>query len=786
MTMEKQTLDFPLLPLKNAVLFPGMVMPLVVGRAASVATIEAASGTEEKLLVVVTQRDPSVEDPGHSDLHRVATKAVIKQLARGGEGVQVVVQGIERVEIDEVVVSNGSTRIARVRPLVMPKETGLEAEGLHRALLDQVAQVQEMIPSQGQFDLTRMISEVGDAVRQCYLLASFLSLDTAKQQALLEANTPLHVLQLSHEYLQHEVQVLKIRHQIASQAASEVSKEQRQYLLRQQLRAIQQELGEENPLESEVNELRNRLESAKLPPDVAKEAERELNRLEQLSPAAPDYQVTRTHLELLLELPWQATTNDQLDLVRAREILDEDHFNLHEVKDRIVEHLAVLKLNPRSKSPILCFVGPPGTGKTSLGQSIARALGRKFERLSLGGLHDEAELRGHRRTYIGAMPGWIIQAIRRAGVKNPLLMLDEVDKLGRDFRGDPAAALMEILDPAQNFAFRDNYLDVPFDLSNAFFIATANTLDTIPQPLLDRMEVLRLAGYSNEEKVQIARKYLIPRQLQEAGLITEQISIADEALAAMIGHYTREAGLRQLDRVIGRVCRKVATHVCQGRTEPSAIRKEDLVDILGPGKFFQEHAREKLLPGVATGLAWTEAGGDVLFVEAIRVPGEKGLLLTGQLGEVMQESAKAALSFVRSHAADLGIQTRDLRHEGVHIHVPAGATPKDGPSAGVAMVSVLASLFTNRPVRSDTAMTGEITLSGLVLPVGGIKEKVLAARRAGIRRIILPRQNERDLANLPEDVHKDLEFILADQVTDVLAAAIDGLPAPASLSAAGV
>jgi ATP-dependent Lon protease len=512
-----------------------------------------------------------------------------------------------------------------------------------------------------------------------------------------------------------------------------------------------------------------------LPDEARKEAERELGRLEKLPPIAPDYQLIRTHLDLILELPWRKGTQQVIDLPLARKVLDEDHYDLEEIKGRILEQLAVLKLNPQAKAPILCFVGPPGVGKTSLGQSIARALGRKFEHMSLGGLHDEAELRGHRRTYIGAMPGRLIQAIRRAGVNNPVLMLDELDKLGQDFRGDPAAALLEILDPAQNFSFRDNYLDLPFDLSKVFFITTANTLDTIPQPLLDRMEVLRLAGYSEEEKLQIARRYLFPRQLAEAGLNAEQVVVPDDTMKRLIRRYTREAGVRQLERALGRLIRKVALRFAEGQTQAVTVQPEDLPDMLGPERFFLERIRQHLPPGVATGLAWTEAGGDVLYIEATLLPSGRGLTMTGQLGKVMQESATAAQSYIWSHADELGIDRNLFRRSGVHIHVPAGAVPKDGPSAGVAMASALASLYTHHPIRNDTAMTGEVTLTGLVLPVGGIKEKVLAAHRAGIRQVILPKENEKDLRDVPETVRRDLKFTFAERMEDVLAAAIPKL-----------
>jgi ATP-dependent Lon protease len=508
---------------------------------------------------------------------------------------------------------------------------------------------------------------------------------------------------------------------------------------------------------------------------VRKEAERELARLERLPTAAPDYQLTRTYIELVLELPWRKMTEDSLDLARARQILDEDHYDLKEVKERILEQLAVRKLNPEAKAPILCFVGPPGVGKTSLGQSIARSLNRKFERMSLGGLHDEAELRGHRRTYIGAMPGRILQAIRRAGVRNPVVMLDEVDKLGRDFRGDPASALLEILDPAQNFTFHDNYLNLPFDLSQVLFIATANTLDRIPQPLLDRMEVLRLAGYTQEEKAEIARRYLIPRQVKEVGLTLEQVHITDETLSHTISRYTREAGVRQLERMLGRIARKVAVKFAEGLTTPVKVAPEDLGEMLGPERFYAEQARKDSPPGVAAGLAWTEAGGDVLYVEAVLLPRGRGLTLTGQLGEVMQESARAAQSYLWSHAHDWGISEDTMRSSGLHIHVPAGAIPKDGPSAGVTMAAAVASAYTKHPVRTDMAMTGEITLTGLVLPVGGIKEKVLAAHRAGMRRVILPAENRKDLAEIPEEVRKEITFTFVEKIDDVLIEAVPDL-----------
>ncbi len=764
----------PTLPIKNSVLFPYLIMPLAVGRPRSVAAVEAALAKEDKLIAVFAQKGPSIEEPSLDDCYSIGTLGVIKKMGRAEDMLQVVVQGIQRIEIIEVVQERPFVSL-NVRLLPEPQDSGTEIEALQRAVLDLASKMLELVQPQVQISISHIISEVENPLHQVYLLGSLLSLDIEREQALLAAVSRYEALKLAHDYLHYEVQVLELRNKIASQAQSELSRQQREHLLRQQMRAIQGELGEQSPEQAEVDELRKRMEETSLPEIVHKEVEKELARLVRMSSAAPDYQITRTYVELALELPWNKTTEDILDLDRARTVLDEDHFDLEEVKGRIIEHLAVMKLNPKAKAPILCFVGPPGVGKTSLGQSIARALGRKFERMSLGGLHDEAELRGHRRTYIGAMPGRIIRAIRRAGVKNPLLMLDEVDKLGRDFRGDPAAALMEILDPAQHSTFHDNYLDLPFDLSQVFFITTANTLDSIPRPLLDRMELLRLPGYSDEEKRAIANRYLVARQINEAGLTSEQLSIPDETLSYIIRRYTREAGVRELERVLGRIARKIATRVARGDSRPVNVTPGDLAELLGPERFFREQMRQKLPPGVAAGLAWTETGGDVLYVEAVLLPEGKKLILTGQLGTVMQESAKAAQSYIWFRAEDLGISKEAIRQSGIHIHVPAGAIPKDGPSAGVTMVTALTSLYTYRSARSDTAMTGEITLSGLVLPVGGVKEKILAAHRAGIRRIILPKENEKDLKELPEHVREEMQFILAKCIEDVLVAAIPDL-----------
>jgi ATP-dependent Lon protease len=761
----------PVLPLKNTVLFPYLFMPLSVGRPNSLAAVEAVLATEEKSFIVAAQRDAEKDQVGLDDLYPIGTRAVVKKMARGEGVIELIVQGIERVSLLKAEQTEPYLK-ARVQPLPVPTDKSTEVEALYRAVIELAARVLELAQVQVPVNIQQLVAQAQDPVRFAYMLGSMLSLDVAREQALLEAPTTAEVLRLLHGYLAHEIQVLELRKKISSEAESEMTKQQREYMLRQQMQAIQQELGEKNPEKAEVEELRRRLTEADLPENVRKEAERELGRLERMPSAAPDYQVARTYLEFLLELPWKKAPPDVIDLGHARKVLDEDHYDLEEIKERILEDLAVLKLNPEAHAPILCLVGPPGVGKTSLGQSIARALNRKFERMSLGGLHDEAELRGHRRTYIGAMPGRILQAIRRAGGQNPVLMLDEIDKLGRDYRGDPASAMLEILDPAQNSQFRDNYLDLPFDLSKVFFIMTANALDTIPRPLLDRMEIIRLSGYSEEEKVQIATRYLLPRQLKQTGLTAEQLTIQSDALRHLISRYTREAGVRELERTIGRVARKIARRVAEGHTEPVSVAVSDLGELLGPERVRPEQYRKELPAGVSTGLAWTEAGGDVLYVEATLLRHGRGLRLTGQLGDVMKESARAAQSFVWAHAEPLGIDPELFGHAGLHIHVPAGAVPKDGPSAVVALVTALTSLYTGVPVRRDVAMTGEITLTGLVLPVGGIKEKVLAARRAGILHVILPRDNETDLRELPDNVRQEMQFTLAERIEDVLSAAL--------------
>ncbi len=720
-------IKLPVFPLKNAVLFPHTVTPLSAGRPLSVHAIEAAANSEEKQLAIFTQRDPKQDAPGFDDLFTTGTRAVVKRMLRGAEGVQLLVQGVERVVLRQTIQTEPFL-MAEVEPQPLIREEGPEVEALQRRLLALGGRIQELARPAIEIDFGSIMQQLDDPVELIYLLASFAELEMEKAQAVLAADTHLEAMRRLHESLQHEILILELQSKIVTEAKSEISKDQREYFLRQQLQAIQEELGDADPETSVVAELKIRIEEARLPEEIRVETDRQAARLGMIPSASPEHQVIRSYLELVLELPWNESTEDNLDLKRAREILDEDHFGLETIKERILEHLAVMKLNPNAHAPILCFVGPPGVGKTSLGKSIARSLGRKFERFSLGGLHDEAELRGHRRTYIGAMPGRIIQAMRRAGACNPLLMLDEVDKLGQGFRGDPASALLEILDPAQNDSFRDNYLDLPFDLSRVFFVLTANTTDSIPGPLLDRVELIRLSGYTDEEKREIARRYLLPRRLQEAGLHDDQLTVPDDTLMYIIHRYTRESGVRELERVLGSLARKVARQVAEGETTSMPIEVDDLRQLLGKQRFFLEEARQTLPAGVATGLAWTQSGGDVLYVEAIRLPEGEKLRITGQLGAVMQESAQAAQSYLLAHAADLGIEHPS---SGVHLHVPAGAVPKDGPSAGVTIAATLASLYTDTPVRSDTAMTGEITLSGLVLPVGGIKEKVLAVAGRG-------------------------------------------------------
>jgi ATP-dependent Lon protease len=777
--VQNPPFEIPVLALQNLTVFPETVVPLGVGRPRSMAAVETALSTPEKLMGCITVRPDSADDVDAStkDLFQVGTLVMIKRMDRAGDAMRIVVQGTERIRVVEW---KHEDPYLRAVVQILPEPKTLEADQVEAAKRNLQQMLQEALSLLPNVPTEVRVAVLGasDPVRLAYFLGSVLTLGVEEEQRMLEADTADELLRLAHTNLARELEIMQLRTKIASEAQVEMDKAQRDYVLRQQMRAIQKELGEDETGEAaESNMLRERLEKTDLPDEVRTEAERELKRLERLPPAAPDYQVIRTYLDFVLELPWKKSSEDKLDLPEARRILDEDHFGLEDVKERILEFLAVIKLRPDTKSPILLFVGPPGVGKTSLGRSIARALGRQFERMSLGGVRDEAELRGHRRTYIGALPGRIIQSIRRAGVNNPVLMLDEIDKLGADYRGDPAAALLEILDPQQNNSFRDHYLDLPFDLSRIFFIATANQLGPIPAPLRDRMEIIRLAGYSDREKLEIARRYLVPRQTTENGLNAAQFKITNGAIELIAARYTREAGVRQLERSIGSVARKVALKIAQGEKETEEVDEKRVREYLGPPQFYPEQARKELPAGVATGMAWTEMGGEVLFIEATLLPGGRGLTITGQLGEVMQESARAAQSYLWSHAAEFGIDPEIFKDYGVHLHVPAGAIPKDGPSAGVTITSALASLYTGRRVRPDTAMTGEITLSGLVFPIGGVKEKVLAAHRAGIRRILLPSRNEADVDDIPEDVRKELQLIFVSTINEVIESALEVLVA---------
>ena len=762
---------YPVLPLKSTVLFPHILLPVAVGRPMSVSAAEATLASEDKLLVAAVQRHPQTQAPELEDLYPTATLAVVKRVIQRQENVlQLVLQGIERVELLHEVDSEDHMRVA-VRTLAEPEDNSAEVTALFRNIQDLVRQAVQYLDTIPE-DMASLLINTVEPVKLAYLIATVLNIDTKQEIELLMTDNLRPLMEQIAEHLSREVQILSLRRKIAGETQVELDKAQREYVLRQQLRQIKKELGEDED-QDDVDVLRERLADIEVPDEIRKELEREVSRLQRLTPMAPDHQLLRAYLEFVLELPWASSTVDQLDLKRAQQILNDDHYGLDEIKDRIIEHLAVMKLKPEAPSPILCFVGPPGVGKTSLGHSIARALDRRFERFSLGGVHDEAELRGHRRTYVGSLPGRILQAIRRSGVRNPVLMLDEVDKLGRDFRGDPAAALLEILDPAQNHAFRDHYLDLPFDLSSVFFICTANTLETIPPPLVDRMEILTLSGYSLEEKLEIAWRYLLPRQVERSGLLAGQLPLSEVALRAIISHYTHEAGVRQLERMIGQVARKIARQVAMEETLRESLEADDLDDLLGPETHLPEEARQNLAPGVAAGLAVTPAGGDVLYIEAQLLPGGKGLTLTGQLGAVMRESAEIARDLLWAAAGRLDVKTKSFECNGMHVHVPAGAIPKDGPSAGTAVAAALTSLLTHKPVRSDTAMTGEITLAGLVLPVGGVKEKVLAARRAGFRRVILPKANAKDLRRLPEEVRGEVEFVFAERFDDVI---IDAIP----------
>ena len=776
-----------ILPLRDTVLFPQAVLPLAAGREASVRLIEDAARSG-RLIGVFGQRDPSREDPQESDLHRVGTVATIHKMIKQPDGtIRLVVQGLARVRIVDVTQRRPflQARVEEVHDM-LPEAGDLEAEALERnasTLFRQVVELSPFLPD----ELAGVVQNVTGPGRLADAVAATLpSLSTQLKQELLETESVKARLARLVAALTKEVEVLELGSKIQSQVESEVGKGQREYYLREQLKAIQKELGESDERGQEISELRQKIEAAGMTDEARREALRELERLAKMPPAAAEYTVARTYLEWLIALPWAKTTEDNLDLAKAREILDADHWGLPKVKERILEYLAVKSMRPAGKDPILCFVGPPGVGKTSLGRSIARALGRKFHRISLGGMRDEAEIRGHRRTYIGALPGQIIQGLRRVESKNPVFMLDEIDKLGMDFRGDPASALLEVLDPEQNQAFRDHYVDVPFDLSRALFITTANVLDTVPAPLRDRMEIIELAGYTEEEKVHIASHHLIPKQAVDHGLVLgEHLRWTDEALRQLVRGYTREAGLRSLEREIAAVTRKIAKRRAEGITTLVEVTPALVGALLGAPRFVQEELEERTrVPGVAVGLAWTPAGGDILFIEATRMKGAKTLSLTGQLGDVMKESVQTALSWVRSHASEFGIRADFWEHSDIHVHVPAGAIPKDGPSAGVTMATALVSLLTRRPLRRELAMTGEITLSGRVLPVGGIKEKVLAARRAGVRTVILPSRNEKNLMeDVPEEARQGMTFHLVDSINQVLGLALEDFPQPAAAPA---
>jgi len=765
-----------ILPVRNTVLFPGMVLPFSVGRKRSIAAAqEAARG--EKTLGILQQRDPGVENPEESDFNLIGTVAAILRYVTAPDGAHhVICQGRERFRIVEFL-PGYPFLAARVERIVEQEATtpAIEARILH--LKREAAEALELTP-QTPAELMAAIEATTSGARLADLVAGFMDLKPNEKQEVLETLDVEARLEKVANLLAHRLAVLRLSQEIETQTKTAVDKRQRDYLLREQLKAIQRELGEVEPRAVEMEDLAKSLAESRMPPEVEDQAKRELTRLERLPEGAAEYTMIRAYLDWMVSLPWAAESEETIDIAKAREVLDEDHYGLERVKRRILEYLAVRKLNPKGKSPILCFVGPPGVGKTSLGQSIARATGRKFVRVALGGVHDEAEIRGHRRTYIGALPGNIIQGIRKAGVRNPVFMLDEMDKLGAGFHGDPSAALLEVLDPEQNATFRDNYLAVPFDLSRVMFIATANVLDSIPGPLLDRMEIIDLPGYTEDEKVEIARRYLVRRQLEANGLQPEQCSIDDAALRLIASDYTREAGCRNLEREIGRVFRAVAMRIAEGSASTAVITAAEIAGILGARKFEAEAAMRTAVPGVATGLAWTPVGGDILFIEATRVPGRGSLILTGQLGDVMKESAQAALSLIKGRAEALALPPELFEKSDIHIHVPAGAIPKDGPSAGVAMFTALYSLLHGKTVKADVAMTGEISLRGLVLPVGGIKEKTVAALRAGIHTVCLPARNRKDLEEIPQAARDRLRFVWLETVDDVIAAAFEATASP--------
>jgi ATP-dependent Lon protease len=768
--------EIGILPLRDTLLFPQSVLPLAVARESSVALVNEAV-KERKVIGVLTQRDPAVDEPLESDLYGVGTLTHIHKMFRFPDGsLRLVVQGIKRFRILQVTQYRPflKAQVELVKEQV-PAEQEIEVRALAQSATSYFQRVVELSPTLSD-ELAALAVNIQEPARLSdFVAASLPTLNTAQKQELLETTDVRGRLERVNKVLVKDLEVLEVGSKIQSQVKSELQKNQREYYLREQMKAIQKELGDSDDQQREILELREKIDAAGMPEEAKKEALRELERLSRMAPAAAEYTVTRTYLDWVVSLPWSKRSEGEIDLFKAKEVLDNDHYDLEKVKDRILEYLAVRKMKPDIKGPILCFVGPPGVGKTSLGKSIASALGRKFHRLSLGGMRDEAEIRGHRRTYIGALPGQIIQGLRRAETKNPVVILDEVDKIGADFRGDPSAALLEVLDPEQNNSFKDHYIDLPFDLSEVLFITTANILDTVPPALRDRMEVIRLAGYTEEDKLHIARRYLIPKQLDNHGLTAEQVAFGDEALVKLIREYTREAGLRNVEREIASIIRKVARRKAEGQNETVAVTPEKVEEFLGAPYFLrdEEMTERTQIPGVATGLSWTAAGGEVLYIEASQMFGKKGLTLTGQLGDVMKESAQTALSWVRAHARQLGIEDSFFERVDLHLHVPEGAIPKDGPSAGVTLVTAIVSLLTGRPVRPRVAMTGEVTLSGRVLPVGGIKEKVLAAHRLGVKEVLLPKRNEKAVKeDIPENVSRDLRIRLVSSIEEVLEAAL--------------
>ncbi len=778
--------ELSILPMRGFVVFPGTVVPLNVQRAASLKLLDETL-PRTKVIGLVTQRDETKEDPALQDLYPTGTAAlVLKLLRQSDDHVVVIAQGLRRFSLRKIVATSPFLRAEVDLPKSISPPESKEWEATFRNLRDSAAKLFELTPDAPE-QVRLMILNIDNAEQLADFLAPNLNIDVAEKQAILEELDVETRVRAVQKHISAQLEIAEIQQRLQKDVASQFSDAQRRAYLRSQIKAIQRELGEaEAGSEEQAQQLHKRLEEANPPEEVMKQAERELKRLDFIPPASPEFSVIVSYIEIIADLPWNKLSKDNLDLDQAQRILDRDHYDLEKVKKRLIEYLAVRKLNPQGHGAILCFLGPPGVGKTSLGQSIADALGRKFVRISLGGMRDEAEIRGHRRTYIGSMPGRIIQELRRCGTRNPVFMLDEIDKIGADFRGDPASALLEVLDPRQNHAFVDRYLDVPFDLSQVIFIGTANYIEGIPEPLRDRIEVISIPGYTEREKLEIAKRYLVPRQLEENGLKPEQCVWEDDALRRVINDYTHEAGVRELERQIGAICRGIASQVARGKTEHVTVTPDVVREMLGPAKYVRETKLKTSKPGVVTGLAYTPQGGEVLHIEATRYPGKGNITLTGHIGEVMKESVQAALSLLRSRDGQLGVNSEDFRKMDIHVHVPAGAVPKDGPSAGIAMFTALASLFSNKPVRPDVAMTGEITLRGLVLPIGGLKEKSLAAMRAGISTVIIPKLNEKDLVDVPEEVKQKIKFVPVENVDEVLAVALEkngALPAPESKSA---